>query len=327
MPTVSVIVPNYNHARFLRKRIETILAQSFDDFELILLDDCSTDESRSILREYSPDPRVRLDFNQLNSGSTFKQWNKGVRLAQGKYVWIAESDDYADPRFLERLVALLDADPKVMIAYCRSWRVSDSGMLDGFAYPLLDASDLPRWSANFCAEGTAECRRYFVIANLVRNASSAVFRKEVYQRVGGADETLCLCGDWKLWAAMSLCGSMAYISEPLNYYRLHSGSVWGQVRDGALASAEVLHVVRWVMDQVTPTDAARERTCERLSQGWVMVLMSSHVSLEKKRAILRAVRAIDRHPIRRVLRPALATIRMKISRHWQELCSSGDARA
>jgi Glycosyl transferase family 2 len=321
MPTVSVIVPNYNHARFLRQRIDTILGQTFQDFELILLDDCSTDESRSILHEYASDPRVRVEFNDINSGSTFKQWNKGVRLAQGKYVWIAESDDYADPRFLERLVALLDVHPNVMIAYCRSWRVSDNGALDGFADPLLDESDLPRWSADFSSDGSEECRRYFVIANLVRNASSAVFRKAVYEQVGGADENLRLCGDWKLWAAMALRGSMAYVSEPLNYYRLHPGSVWGQIRDGALESAEVLHVVRWVMDQVTPTDSARERTCQRLSQGWVMVLMSSHVALEKKKAILRAVRAIDPHPMRRVLRPALATLRMKIRRHWQGLLS------
>ena len=125
MPKVSVVVPNYNHARFLPKRIESILRQTYQDFELILLDDCSTDDSRTILSQYASDPRVRLEFNQVNSGSTFKQWNKGVRLAQGKYVWIAESDDYAEPRLLERLVAILEADATVAYAYCRSWRVSE----------------------------------------------------------------------------------------------------------------------------------------------------------------------------------------------------------
>src|SRR5271155_4024439 len=116
MPTVSIIVPNYNHARFLRQRIDSILTQTFQDFELILLDDCSTDQSRSILREYTTDPRVRLEFNDANSGSTFKQWNKGVSLTRGKYIWIAESDDYADPRLLERLVGELDADMNVTFA-------------------------------------------------------------------------------------------------------------------------------------------------------------------------------------------------------------------
>ena len=103
MPTVSVIVPNYNHARFLPQRIESILRQTYQDFELILLDDCSTDDSRAVLSQYASEPRVRIQFNEVNSGSTFRQWNKGVRLARGKYVWIAESDDYADERLLERL--------------------------------------------------------------------------------------------------------------------------------------------------------------------------------------------------------------------------------
>src|ERR1700722_3014578 len=109
MPRVSVIVPNYNHARFLRQRLDSVVAQTFQDFELILLDDCSTDESRKILEEYARDPRARLELNEANSGSPFKQWNKGVRLARGKYVWIAESDDYANERFLERLGSRLDS--------------------------------------------------------------------------------------------------------------------------------------------------------------------------------------------------------------------------
>src|SRR5258707_14882309 len=90
-PRVSVIIPNYNHARYLRKRIETVLEQTYQDFEVILLDDCSTDGSSSIIDEYRNDSRVRMGLNEKNSGSTFKQWNKGVGLAEGKNVWIAES--------------------------------------------------------------------------------------------------------------------------------------------------------------------------------------------------------------------------------------------
>lgn len=131
MTRVSVIGPNYNHARFLRQRLDSILAQTFQDFELILLDDCSTDESRSIISEYAKNPQVRTEFNDANSGSPFKQWNKGVRLAQGDYVWIAESDDYAENLFLERLVGILDGDKEVTFAYCRSREVSDQGQLLG----------------------------------------------------------------------------------------------------------------------------------------------------------------------------------------------------
>src|SRR5258707_10731320 len=112
-PKVSVVIPNYNHARYLRQGVGSVLEQTCQDFELILLDDCSSDDSRSILSSYAGDPRVRMEFNEANSGSAFKQWNKGVRLARGKYVWIAESDDYADARLMERLVRVLDGDPEV----------------------------------------------------------------------------------------------------------------------------------------------------------------------------------------------------------------------
>src|ERR1019366_3980250 len=163
MPKVSIVVPNYNHARFLRRRVESVLRQTFQDFEVILLDDGSTDDSESILSQYGGDPRVRIEFNEVNSGSPFKQWNKGVGLARGEYVWIAESDDYADERLLEKLAARLDAGPRVAFAYCRSWRVSLDDRPDGFVDPLVAAEDRQhRWTADYCADGHAECRNYMV---------------------------------------------------------------------------------------------------------------------------------------------------------------------
>jgi len=112
MPKVSVVIPNYNHARFLRRRVESVLQQTFQDFEVILLRRLLTDDSD---RFYPSMLRSSEDKNSVQReelGSTFKQWNKGVGLAHGEYVWIAESDDYADERFLERLVAVLEAEPE-----------------------------------------------------------------------------------------------------------------------------------------------------------------------------------------------------------------------
>src|SRR5690349_3561194 len=104
-PKVSVIVPNYNHARYLKQRIDSVLNQTFTDFELILLDDHSTDESLSIIENYRNHPRVSaIILNAENSGSTFRQWRKGLEQAKGQFVWIAESDDSADANFLEKTV-------------------------------------------------------------------------------------------------------------------------------------------------------------------------------------------------------------------------------
>ncbi|MGA3087511.1 MAG: glycosyltransferase family A protein [Terriglobales bacterium] len=264
MPIVSVIIPNYNHARFLRRRIDSVLGQTFRDFELILLDDCSTDDSRLILSQYRSDPRVRIEFNVANSGSPFKQWNKGVELARGEYVWIAESDDYADQRLLEKLTARLDAEPRAAFAYCRSWRVSLDEQVDGFVDPwIVGADEQHRWTADYCADGHAECRNYMVRLNTVPNASAVVFRRAVYQRVGGADETLCLCGDWKLWAALALTGKVVYFAEPLNCHRFHDASVSSMTNRSGMDIAESFPVRWWILDQVTRRESYASDALEK----------------------------------------------------------------
>lgn len=321
MPKVSVVVPNYNHARFLRRRIDTILRQTFQDFELVLLDDCSTDESRSILREYASDPRVRLEVNEANSGSPFKQWNKGVRLARGEYIWIAESDDYADERLLERLAAVLDNSPGVTFAYCRSWRVSSDDRLDGFEDFCIVPSVGHPWTADFYLEGRELCRECFSHVNAVPNISAVVFRKNVYDSVGGADESLYLCGDWKLWAGMALQGSVAYLCEPLNYFRFHDGSVRSQTELAKANVAEYLQVCRWVFDWASVPKAVIEGICEEKVGLWVPLLMSFRTPLALKRKVARSAWAFDPHPIRRAMRPALAIARLKFWRHWREVRS------
>lgn len=308
-PAVSVIIPNYNHQRFLRKRIETVLRQTYQDFELILLDDCSTDDSRALLWQYASDPRVRLEFNEVNSGSTFKQWNKGVRLARGKYVWIAESDDYADEKLLERLVSSLDANPEVAFAYCRSWRVlNEDGNLRGFADSYVDPSH-PRWQSDFCVDGYEECANYFTRSTPVPNTSAVIFRRSLYERVGGADEKLRICGDWKLWAAMAFTGKVSYVSEPLNYYRAHDATVtnaiWGK-RHRSLDvryAEERLKVAKWILDRVTPNEATLQKAYRDHSRQVVPIIVSPRVPFRSKRAIIRLIMDFD--PQKRMARAAL----------------------
>jgi glycosyltransferase involved in cell wall biosynthesis len=320
MPTVSVIVPNYNHARFLPKRLDSILRQTFQDFELILLDDCSTDDSRSILSSYAGDPRVTIEFNEANSGSTFKQWNKGVRLARGKYVWIAESDDYADEHLLEKLVSRLDADPSIVLCYCRSWQVSEKGALNGFLDSYLADIDAHKWTADFRADGEEECRKYLIRRNTVLSASSIVFRKEVYDQVGGADESLTLCGDWKTWAAMALTGgTIAYVGEPLNYYRSHDKSVTTRSQQKGVAPVEALCVIGWILRRVKLEKQAKENLCGEIFHLWGSAVLNKRIPTRVRWTILESARAVDRHALRRLIRPAFTAVRLTLARRWRSL--------
>jgi len=105
-PFVSVIIPNYCHSRYLDERLTSVLNQTYPYFEIIILDDCSPDNgaSKAVIEKYRENPHVsHIIYNEVNSGSPFKQWQKGFDLAKGDYIWIAESDDSCDCRLLEVL--------------------------------------------------------------------------------------------------------------------------------------------------------------------------------------------------------------------------------
>ncbi|NCC50797.1 MAG: glycosyltransferase [Spartobacteria bacterium] len=226
MPKVSIIIPNFNYARYLRQRIESVLRQDFTDVEIILLDDASTDGSRSIIEAYRQHPAVRHIFlNEHNSGSPFRQWNQGVAAATGDYIWIAEADDYAAPTLLSRLAAVLDANPNVGLAYCQSYMVNDWKKRPPTARQYTDDLDTERWKTDYINDGPSECVRYLLYKNTIPNASAVLFRKDIYQRVGQAPEDMAYMGDWMTWIHMLAISDIAFISEPLNYFRFHGRSV------------------------------------------------------------------------------------------------------
>jgi glycosyltransferase involved in cell wall biosynthesis len=223
-PTVSVIVPNYNHARFLRQRLDSILNQTYQDFELILLDDCSTDDSVAVLKEYAKLEKVtHFVCNTANSGSPFSQWQRGLGLAKGRFIWIAESDDLAHPDLLAVLVAKLEADADVVLSYCRSQTIDDDGADIWGDYFWPDDMDRLRWRLDFCNDGHAEISRYLVYRNTIPNASSVVFR-----RFDGVEEKvrtdLRYVGDWVFWGRLLRHGKLCFSSRTLNGFRYHAAT-------------------------------------------------------------------------------------------------------
>jgi len=232
---VSVIIPNYNHARFLPERIESVLEQRYVAVEVILLDDHSDDDSREVMERYRGNGRVReIYYNEENSGSPFYQWKKGIEMARGEYVWIAESDDAAKPDLLTELVTALEADPANVIAFCES--TSDHA---AFCAPDKEEHSLPQ---TFRGEDFLRSRMLNTPA--IRNASAVVFR-----RAQAGPEALneilnyTYAGDWAFWCSLLLRGSVVKSGRTLNFFRRHPDSVARQADKAGLFVREGF----WVM--------------------------------------------------------------------------------
>ena len=250
MPAVSVIIPNYNHARFLRARVDSVLSQTFRDFDVLLMDDASKDDSREVINEYADDDRITVLLNSQNSGSPFKQWNAGVQRATGTYIWIAESDDVADARFLERLIEVLEQNRSVGLAYCQSIRIDQDGNELGTLLDYVDDLAPGRWNNDYVASGEDEIRTCLAKRCTIPNASAVVFRREVYSAVGGADPALTLTGDHLVWIKMAAEADVAFIKEPLNYFRQHAGTVRSSSEKQVSSFRECLYIRRYLAKQL-----------------------------------------------------------------------------
>ena len=225
MPLISILVPNYNHARFLPQRLDSILQQTFRDFELIALDDSSVDNSREVLAEYAKNTPMRLVLNEKNSGSPFVQWRRGAELATGKYLWIAESDDYADPRLLQTLLSRLEDQPTVGLAYCQSFGVDNQNQVWGTWDYWTQDLEPNRWKHDYTNCGSDEVSCYLAQRNTIPNASAVLIRRDLLMEASQGAETMRLSGDWWTWSRALLRSDVAFVAEPLNYFRSHVKSL------------------------------------------------------------------------------------------------------
>lgn len=215
---VTVIIPNYNHEKYLKKRIHSVLNQTHTAIEVIILDDCSTDNSREIMERFRDHPKVMaILYNESNSGSTFKQWIKGLQKAKGNWIWIAESDDYCDEFFLEDL---LKAEVPMVcgIRFCASWSVDESDAVVGGKQPTINGG---------VYTGVEFLQKFQIASNHITNASAVIFRKELL--LAALDEKSIgrykILGDYLTYVRILLNTHIYFSTLAQNYHRKHLKSV------------------------------------------------------------------------------------------------------
>jgi glycosyltransferase involved in cell wall biosynthesis len=221
---VSVCIPVYNGADYIAQSVESVLAQSFGDFELIVCDNCSTDDTEAIVRSFS-DPRLRYLRNERNLGLVGNA-NRCLEVAAAEYVCIFHHDDVMLPDNLARKVAVLDAHPGVGFVHSNLLLIDRVGRL---VAPEI-------WAEESRCDYIEGGRRAFgKFVEKMPYASSifigaVVARKACYEKVGTFSEQLPHCLDSEMWMRMMLFFDVACLGEPLVKYRVHptsTSSTWG----------------------------------------------------------------------------------------------------
>lgn len=228
---VSVIVPNYNHAGFLGKRLASILNQTYPIYEIIFLDDNSQDDSVRTAEEFLKQSKTeyRIVTSQSNSGSPFRQWKRGIEQARGDLVWIAESDDHCENELLSNLAPAFD-DPDVTLAYCQSAPIDENDNLSAGDYLFYTNGISPtKWLRGFVRDGKDELFDTLLIKNTIINASAVVIRKQSLALDDNLLAAYRFCGDWAAYVGCLSKGKISFTPRVLNYHRRHAGTVTGTI--------------------------------------------------------------------------------------------------
>nr|ADE44319.1 putative glycosyl transferase [Burkholderia pseudomallei] len=267
---VSVVVPNYNYERYIGERLRSVFEQTYPIYELIVLDDNSSDGSVRAIREQLANRSVdhRLIVNSVNSGSVFAQWKRGVELARGDYVWIAEADDLAQPEFLATVMAGFE-DEHTVLSYCESKQMAESGEIvcEHYRDYVADISDV-KWNVSYHGAGADEIAGALAVKNTIPNVSAVVFKRsaldEVLRRHFDEIAQFRVAGDWMVYLRVVSQGMIAFSSDALNLHRRHGSSVTIGGNAEALLK-EIRRIQLWVR-QHHAIDASVAELADRYMQ-------------------------------------------------------------
>ncbi len=256
---VSICIPVYNGANYLRECMESVLAQTYTDFEVVVADDCSTDETCEIALGFS-DPRVKLHRSDRNRGLA-ANFNHAVSFASGEYVKVLCHDDSLDKTCLERQVEMLEQSPQAVMA-TSGFRLVDGS---GRTVRTLSYLDSPRLlNYGEVVAGT------FVTGNLPGPPAAGLIRRSALQKAGQYCEALPQVLDLDMWLRLATQGLVGYLPEPLCSYRYHPQAGTSQHRRSGIVRSDLLSITRTMLSTVTPSFLTRRIAWGRISGSFLI---------------------------------------------------------
>lgn len=305
MIAFSVIVINYNNAPFLHQRLNSILTQTYPHFELIIIDDYSTDASRKILDAYRNEPKVsHLIYRNANSGSAYGNWQTAIGISRFDWIWIAESDDIADNQFLESCAKMISSHPETCLCYTDSYFLNNETkeITGTYAARKNKLFSTTKWDQSYCIGGLKEINEYLKYDCTINNVSAAVFKKETALPFLKSLSAYKYYGDWYFFLNICFYSALCYVAAPLNTYRFHITSHLNKKTPLSISKKEYFQILTELYHRKEITEKKKllnHFTYNYLAFGMrttglkeIISILKIYYRLDKKLALLIYIRII-----------------------------------
>jgi glycosyltransferase involved in cell wall biosynthesis len=253
-PKVTALVPSYNHGRYIHERIESIMNQTYQNIELIVIDDRSDDNSHEVISTLQTQYGFQYFRNERNSGTPFAAWERICTLATGDYIWVCESDDVAEPSFLEKAVASFTKEPSAALFYSSSHIINESSEVIGHTNSYFhDIWNEERWDKDFVADGYNELLQFQLRGQTVPNMSSALINARAFKASFTPFlKRLRLTGDWLFIGDVMKHGRVIYCHDTLSRFRKHEVTSRVRVKSARSQAEFILSKYRMFRDAGQP---------------------------------------------------------------------------
>lgn len=240
-PQLSVTVLNYNYGHYLPLCLDSILKQTFTDFELILINDKSTDNSLEVIKPYLADPRVRLIDHTENKGFV-KSLIEGAELSRAPFITVISADDWVlDDKAFEKQMAVIQGDADIAFVFTDYGCYTSNETCSYVMHPA---------PASYTIPGIEAFSDIIVTRSPLHSGS--IIRRTAYEEIGGYDPQLRYAVDTKMWAGLCLVGKVAYVNDVLYAYRIHNQNMSRSREVVTQSIKEVLDLIDWAFGKMTP---------------------------------------------------------------------------
>jgi glycosyltransferase involved in cell wall biosynthesis len=241
---VSIIVASYNHAQYLEERMNSLVSQTYQNIEILVIDDCSTDNSVEILRGYEKHPKVRLIVREENGGWVAVS-NQGVDISLGQYILFANCDDSCEIEMVEALVDGIKDKAGIGISYCRSSLIDSVGRVLGNDFLGREKLFQDKCTGNVVIS-KHEMARFLLDSCVIPNLSAALIDKKRFIFSGGLKEEYKVCSDWDLFFRIIQNSDVFYVAKELNKFRQHKKTIRSSVKQKIIYQEIVKLLFTWV---------------------------------------------------------------------------------